>query len=848
MSRESKPKSIQQNQSVETDGPSAAQLEVPQICLILLVGASGSGKSTFAARHFLATEVVSSDTCRGLVSDDPNDQTISGEAFDLLHTIVAKRLAHGRLTVVDATNVQADSRKPLLALARKYHVIPIAIVFNLDEEVCLRRNALRSDRQFGGQVVRNQLRHLYRSLRDLKREGFRQVHKMATVDHVERFQLIRRPVYNDLRHEVGPFDIIGDVHGCIHELDALLEKLKPWRKLIFLGDLVDRGPDSPAVLRRVMELVKSGQALCVPGNHDTKLMRLMDGRQVQQNHGLAETWRQLQEQTPEFREEVHQFLNSLVSHYVLDNGRLVVAHAGLKQEMQGRTSRTVREFCLYGDTVGETDEFGLPIRYPWATDYRGRALVVYGHTPVTEPLWLNKTVNIDTGCVFGGHLTALRYPELEEVVVAAQETYCEPVRPIQSATSSESEQTATGGSDSVLDLADFLGRLHIQTRYQRNIGVREEQAIASLETMSRFAIDPRWLIYLPPTMSPSETSVQPGYLEHPIEALAGYASLGVQQVICQEKHMGSRAVVVLCRDGSLAKKHFWGADGLGVIYTRTGRSFFDDALVEQGLLQRLSVAIQAAGLWDELAADWLCLDCELMPWSLKADGLIREQYAAVGCSGQAALEQALQVVPEGDLKRQLSQQLENLLAYRKAYRGYCWDTEGLEKIRLAPFHLMASSRGTYFDQTHRWHMELLSRLQIHDSTFQVTRWIEHSLDQAPDAVVDWWLELTAAGGEGCVIKPEYFVSRSPKGLMQPAIKCRGQEYLRIIYGPDYTRDDQLQRLRQRSLATKRSLALREFSLGLEGLHRFVAHESLSRVHECAFGVLALESEPVDPRL
>ncbi len=791
-------------------------LEVPQVCLILLVGPSGSGKSTFASRHFLATEVVSSDTCRGMVSDDPNDQTISGEAFDLVHTIVSKRLALGRLTVVDATNVQPESRKPLLALARKYHVIPIAIVFNLDEEICIRRNAERSDRQFGGQVVRNQLRHLYRSLRDLKKEGFRQIHKMSTLEQVEQFQLVRRPVYNDLRHETGPFDIIGDVHGCIHELDQLLERLKPWRKLVFLGDLVDRGPDNPAVLARVMELVKSGQALCVPGNHDVKLLKLMDGRKVQQNHGLAETWQQLQQQPPEFLAEVHQFLTGLISHYVLDHGRLVVAHAGLKAEMQGRTSRSVREFCLYGDTTGETDEFGLPVRYPWATDYRGRSLVVYGHTPVVEPLWLNKTVNIDTGCVFGGQLTALRYPELETVSVPAQRVYCEPVRPIQPI-----EAPAADSKGDVLDLADFLGRLHIQTRYQRNISIREEQAIASLETMSRFAIDPRWLIYLPPTMSPSETSLQPGYLEHPIEALAGYANLGVQQVICQEKHMGSRAVVVLCRDSALSAKYFWQADGLGVIYTRTGRSFFDDLTTEQSILARLNSALEASGLWDELQADWICLDCELMPWSLKADALIREQYAAVGCSGQAALEQALPLMPEGELKSQIAEQLQNLLAYRKAYRGYCWETVGLDKVRLAPFHLMASSSGTYFDRTHCWHMQQLSRLQEHDPMFQVTRWIEHSLENPPDAVVEWWLELTCNGGEGCVIKPEHFVARGEKGLMQPAIKCRGQEYLRIIYGPDYTREDQLQRLRQRSLSTKRSLALREFSLGLEGLHRFV---------------------------
>jgi diadenosine tetraphosphatase ApaH/serine/threonine PP2A family protein phosphatase len=238
--------------------------------------------------------------------------------------------------------------------------------------------------------------------------------------------------------EHGPFDIIGDVHGCIDELRKLLELLgyedqglKPpeGRKLVFLGDLVDRGPDSPGVLRVVMNLVQAGCALCVPGNHDNRLLRTLRGRNTQQTHGLAETLEQLHREPPTFITAVEAFLASLPSHYLLDGGRLVVAHAGMPRHLQGRDTPRARDFALYGATTGELDEYGMPIRGNWAADYHGRAVVVYGHTPLAEPIWLNRTINIDTGCVFGGRLTALRYPERELVSVPAHTAYARPGRP-----------------------------------------------------------------------------------------------------------------------------------------------------------------------------------------------------------------------------------------------------------------------------------------------------------------------------------------------------------------------------------------------------------------------------------
>src|SRR5215472_16792491 len=316
----------------------------------------------------------------------------------------------------------------------------------------------------------------------------------------------------------------------------------------------------------------------------------MRGRNVQVSHGLAESLAQLAAEPDEFRTEVESFIDGLVSHYVLDGGKLVVSHAGLIERLQGRASGRVRSFCLYGDTTGETDEFGLPVRYPWANEYRGRAMVLYGHTPVPSPEWVNGTMCLDTGCVFGGRLTALRYPERELVSVPAAEVYYQPARPLGRA---DPERPGAAREPAELDIEDVTGKRIIETRLGSTVTIQEENSIAALEVMSRFAMDPRWLIYLPPTMSPTATSKLDGLLEHPAEAFGTYREAGVAEVICEEKHMGSRAVVIACGDDSVAARRF-GIEGPGVIYTRTGRAFFADQAVEQELLRRVTAAIGAA--------------------------------------------------------------------------------------------------------------------------------------------------------------------------------------------------------------------------------------------------------------
>lgn len=846
-----------------TPQPRVRTLPVTDLSLVVLVGASGSGKSTFARRHFKPTEVISSDFCRGLVADDENDQSASRDAFDVLHYIAGKRLAAGRRTVVDATNVQQDGRRQLIELARAHDVLPIAVVLDVPEQVCAERNAARTDRaDMPRRVIQRHTRELRRSLRHLEREGFRKVHVLRGVEEVEHATVVTEKRFNDLTHLTGPFDIIGDIHGCSSELEALLAKLgyadgvhPDGRTAVFVGDLVDRGPDSPAVLRRVMTMVKSGSALCVPGNHENKFGRYLKGRNVQHTHGLAETIGQMDRQSEEFRAEVREFIDGLVSHYVLDGGRLVVCHAGLPEKYHGRTSGRVRSHALYGDTTGETDEFGLPVRYPWAEDYRGRAAVVYGHTPVPEATWLNNTICLDTGAVFGGKLTALRWPERELVDVPAEQVWYEPARPLRT--------EAPGGHDGrPLDLADVHGRRFVETRHHGRISIREENAAAALEVMSRFAIDPRLLPYLPPTMAPTATSHLDGYLEHPAEAFAQYAQDGVARVVCEEKHMGSRAVALVCRDADTAAARFGTTGGTtGSLYTRTGRPFFDDASVTEEILGRLRTAVTEAGLWEELATDWLLLDAELMPWSLKASGLLRTQYAAVGAASGAVFPGALAAL-EGasargvDVRELLARHREradSASAFTEAYRRYCWTTDGLDGVRLAPFQILAVQGRSLAALPHDEQLALIDRLVEHDTTslLQTTRRL-HVDTADPESVragIDWWLEMTGRGGEGMVVKPAGALAHDAKGRpVQPGIKCRGREYLRIIYGPEYTRPENLARLRNRFLNHKRSLALREYALGLEALDRLAEGEPLWRVHEPVFAVLALESEPVDPRL
>lgn len=852
-------------------------IELPELCLVAMVGGTSSGKTSFANKYFKPTEVLSSDFFRGMVCDDENDQSVSSDSFDLLYYAANKRLSNGKLTVIDATNIQQSARKKLIDIAREQNVHAAAIVLNLPESVLLERNKNRPERNFAEGVIHRHSREVKSSIKNLKREGFRFIFVINSLEQLDGVEIVRTKMYNDKRDECGPFDIIGDIHGCCDELELLLDKLgyvktdgvyshPDGRRAAFLGDFCDRGPRNADVLRLVMNMVKSGNAVAVPGNHDVKLLKYLDGKNITHSHGIDKTIEEIEACDDEFKSEVREFIYGLVSHYVLDGGKLVIAHAGLKQEYIGRGSPRVRDFCLYGDTTGETDSYGLPVKLDWTSDYRGAATIVYGHIAGKNVRSVNGTHCIDTGCVYGGKLTAYRYPEREIVSVDAIKQYYEPIKPL--------EDNTDENMGDMLTVGDFSGKLHIETELTPSISIHENNAAAALEIMSRYAADPHWIIYLPPTMSPCETSGLSDYLEHPLEAFDYYKSNGIKNVVCEKKHMGSRAVVIVCKDVGAAKSRFGVRDNTrGIIYTRTGRRFFDNINIESAILERLNAVLQKTGFWKDFNTDWVCLDTELMPWSEKAQGLIRSQYAPTGDAGVSGLSAAVRALEKACARKNIMPDMDDkvsgqnvdpskLLAryrakyddiqkYIKSYREYCKPVNGVDDYTIAPFHILACEGKVFTNESHVWHMENIARyIAGIDPLFIKTPYICVNVEDETGVKcgVEWWTELTGSGGEGMVVKPEFYTARSNTKLLQPAVKCRGREYLRIIYGAEYLEHEHLERLKKRSLSRKRALALKEFSLGVESLMRFVNKAPLYKVHECAFGVLAFESEPVDPRL
>lgn len=850
------------------------KITLPEYSLIVLIGASGSGKSTFARQHFAAHEVLSIQDFRHLIGPSPSGSQTDDDALEAMNFVLEKRMKNRALTVIDAPHVTQADRKHLRQIAKKFHARLVAVVLDLPEEVCRSRNEINPAGSVPQVLVRKQVEELGKNVNRLQSEGFRYVHHLKSVEEVEAVEVTRRPMRSNFEAEKGPFDIIGDVHGCREELEILLAKLgyeispapeeselyfqvKPPsdRRLVFVGDLVDRGPDSPGVLKLVMSMVKSGVALCVPGNHDDKLMRKLEGRNVQLKHGLAETMEQLEGENEAFLEEVRNFIWSLPSHLQLAGGDLVVAHAGLKETMQGRESGGVRSFCLYGETTGEIDSYGLPVRYNWAENYRGTATVVYGHTPIPSPEWLNHTLNIDTGCVFGGNLTALRFPEKELVKVAAKKEYMAPSRPLPQNVHEVSTQSQ---HDAVLDFSYFRDRSLASTRMMYNMGPQDWQVIPVIEWMNTFAVNPRWLIYLPFRPSPPKTTSLPGLLEHPIQAIEYYRRKGVASLSLQEMVHGNRVVVVITRDEQVAARRFGIQNGgIGTVYTAKGSPYFSSEKEEQVFLLRLRDAMDRAEMWTALKSDWVCLEADMMPAIPHSTPLVRDVYSAIGSIGKSSLDRvgdalgraAARGIDVGNaLERNAGRQsqIENFnLAWQRLA-----ETSAAEH-QIAPVHILAGENKVFTDQAHSWHLAMAEAL--HHADPELIYLIRHVLldlddEEAIREGCSWWESLTDAGGPGMVVKPFDFISDPTKELPQAAMWIRGKEALRLRYGPEYDTHDQLEVLRRRSLKAKREASIRELALSHEALHRFVEKAPLSEVHQCIFIQLTMHTHPLDPRL
>ena len=974
------------------------KISIPEHSLVVLMGPFGSGKSTFAEKHFEPTEILSTNFCRGLVADDKENQDVTKDAYELLRFITAKRLKNGRVTVIDATNIQAEARRALIGLTRKFHCIPLAIVFDIDEETCQKRNENRTDRKVEPYVVRRQLQQLRHSVRNLRREGFRNVHFLRSQEEVEEVETQRENLLVNLKSEKGPFDIIGDIHGCFDETKLLLEKLDynvsistlengrqhydishpKNRTPIFLGDLVDRGPKIPEVLNLVMDVVKSGKALIVSGNHEKKLARKLRGKEVQLSYGLKESVRQLEEGSKSFTEEVIEFIDNLPSHYVLDEGKLVVVHAGLKESMHGRSSPEVRSFAMYGERSRKKGKLRGVARMNWAKEYRGDAFVVYGHIPVGEATWINKTVSIDTGCVFGGKLTALQYPEKEVVSLPALKTYCFPPKffatqlkttlpPLASpdtkeddedeyehsnegeqeeletqepeasnslseqsyssevnelsqterentnsskrsedfeettvdkenfseeqeeesfgdeksafsgeaddsngeretenkAESEEEESANREPEDSHLYIEDVLGKRLLKTRFYHKVPIREEGTIAALEVLNRFSVHPNWLIYLPPTTAPCATSKRMELLEHPSDIFSYFHHSGVRRLICEEKVVGSRAVVILCKNPESAQKHFNTIGNLnepwriGVCYDRIGRPLLESS-IEKTFLEHLQETVKASGLWEKLGADWICLDGVLSPKFQKDQDFLYQEYDALGHNAQLTYHKVLDALEKAQkqgarvqgLMKYYQERTEMVSNFNETFQKQLTEVKSLEDIQYTPFHLMASEGKVHFDKDHTWHLEHLSKLCKNQPKLNLLKELSYQLldlenQDSYQKALKWWDEQVASGSAGAVIKSHSFIPAGKHWKTQPALECRSSEYLRLLYGPEYQLQKNLKRLSYRKLTGKRIQSLKEFALGLEALERFVGKKTFYQVHECIVGILALESEAVE---
>lgn len=862
------------------------KIGLPHAGIVLLIGPSNSGKSTLVRRlieegQILASEVVSSDDFRILVGDKefidwrdrPQDeaaglmdeyQGISAEAFAMMDRVIEARMRLSKLVLVDATHLRSDDRKRYIALAKKNHVPIQAIVFDVSERVLTDRDESR-DNPRGKRRIKQQFQIFRNEKRFIKKEGFASVYTVKETEEVEVFRH-GNPIEIELDRGI---DIIGDVHGCFDELIQLLVKLgyaeneeglyehPEGRKFVSVGDVMSRGPASLQTMQFFLKHVEGGRALMIDSNHGWKIARWLDGREVVLSHGdekVEEEFRIFEEQegsdaARQLKQQLKDFLLAAPSHYVFKkNGvpTLVCAHAGIRDEFIGKQSGAISDFCRYGDTGG-FDENGKSVRNDWTVGHQNRLLIVWGHDPKPKPLLINNTINIDQGVVFGGELTAYRYPERDFVSVKAKADH-------------------SGTADNPLveweknrlnppNIGKFINGFSVLTDSAGEVRIPQELVKPAIDAVSHYTVPIEQLVYIPPTMSPTpKPSALPDYLEHPKEAIDYYRSNGVHTMIAEKKHMGSRGILFLFKDKESSLKHT-GIESLGSIYTRTGKRFFDRD-TEMRLLSELNQELTRINYFDEYQTDYVLLDAEIMPWNLKAKELISSQYAHVAENAvldRTLLKEKLQAAlpTNGDLQAWLDEydsKLENANDFLEVFQKYCWDIEGDRSIQIAPFHVLAHSDRTFFDKPHTWHMEMNRKLADASRLFVETEY-KVITDEASEAeVIEWWKSITEDGHEGIIIKPEFYIVRSKGKLLQPAIKVRGQRYLRIIYGMDYLEPKNLERLKNRNTGKKQKLALREFALGLKGIARFVNGESIERVHECTLGALAMESDPVDPRL
>lgn len=832
-------------------------IHISEFSLVVMIGASGSGKSSFAARHFKKSEVLELKRFQTMVGDESRSQSLNDSAFEILDFVLEKRLQHKRFTVIDAVNPTPGSRKKLRILAKKYHCPLVTLVLDMPVKLCEERQQAK-EAGASPNLVRQQSAQIKNDLPYLAEEGFQQHHIFESPEALEHLSFVRTPLPSDRKNETGAFDIIGDVHGCLPELKSLLSKLGyeqengQWkhpreRKIVFVGDLVNKGPDSVGCLKLAMELSAQGIAHCIPGNHDDKVLRTLQGQNIDPGHGLEATLKELTASSQAFHRAAEEFLSGLPHHIELDGGNLVVSHAGLKAEMHGRDSTEVRSFAMYGEVNLESDQVGLQTWFNWAEEYQGEALVVFGHAPVKEPVWQGNTVNIDTGCVYGGALTALRYPERKIESVAAEKTYWEPANKMAG---DEGEQENRGSS--LLDLPLFTDRNLVSTRYNYHITLKVENVPTVMEAVSRFRTNPRWMIYLPTPFSPPKSSKLPGLLEHPHDAFNYYRKKGLAESFIHDSGLGRRAILLVCKHTGAAQARFnTGKGEIGAVYDLYGQTCFDSTAAEQAFLRRVQAALDANDTWNRLQTDWICLEGEISPVNSGERAAWDEIHGRIADAGIADLDKSLAVLDKGmdsgldlgPLARKFKDRREKLDQYTATAKA-----AGQGSPVFYMWHLVASEGRVNEKEKLEWHRDEMARfaepglLELPEG-----RMVSLDSDSSITDATNYWKSRTASTRAGMVVKPATILIDGGTDLIQPGLKVRGKDQLRLIFGPEYDAPGQLEHYRLRSLKERRMQAIRQYALAWETVHRFVEERPHQEIFHCFYIGLSLNVIELDPR-
>ncbi|MBK3495945.1 polynucleotide kinase-phosphatase [Viridibacillus sp. YIM B01967] len=862
-------------------------IKIPHAGIVIMIGASNSGKSTLLRKWIadgllLPSEVVSSDHFRQMLGDTDfidwtigrsveevdslyeTYQKISSEAFHMMEETVEARCRLNKVTFIDATHIHPDDRGKYIQMAKRVGVPITALLLDTALETLLSRD-LEREKPRGKNKVKKQYNQLKKEKRFIKKEEYARIYVLKEGEEVT-IERMSNPLLIDVAQGI---DIIGDIHACYDEMITLIEQLgyttnedglyvhPEGRKLLSLGDIMSRGPESLKTMQFWMQHVNTDLAYMVDSNHGWKIARWLRGKTVKMAYGdekFVEEMELYEQQNSEeattlLKQQLENFLIAAPSHYILTQNDIptaVCVHAGIKDEMIGKESRDIKDFSRYGETAGIASN-GRPIRLDWTVHHHNSLLVIWGHDPKPQPLIANRTVNIDQGVVFGGQLTALRYPEKTFIAVNAKQDYAEdPTNPLN-----EWEKKRLDPPN----ITKLVNGYTVLTADLGEVEVLADYVQAAIDTTSHFTVPLEQLVYIPPTMSPTPKPSQlDDYLEHPQEAIDYFKSKGVTTLVAEKKHMGSRAVLLLFKNKEVALQKI-GFATLGIIYSRTGRRFFERE-TEQQVVQSLNEELTAKGYFTKNDTDFVLLDAEIMPWNLKAKELIRSQYAHI--AEQAILDRSklLESLTQGMAARgdlapwlsQMEEKLEHAEIFKEVFQKYCWNVDDVDAIQIAPFHVLAHSKQTFFGEPHTWHMKQNEAFAESSKWFVRTDYRIITDKTSEQEVVDWWTTITEQGHEGIVIKPEYFITKYKGQLIQPALKVRGRKYLNIIYGMDYTEPANLERLKQRNTGKKQRMALQEFTLGIEGIRRFVNNESLERIHESVLATLAMESTPVDPRL